>query len=55
MIGRLERSGALLNIQGTVLLRPDEVAQALALVRTRLALLLHCMPAAIAAALLLLQ
>ena len=55
VIGRLERSGALLNIQGTVLLRPGEVAQALALVRTRLALLLHCMPAAIAAALLLLQ
>lgn len=33
-MGRLERSGAVLTLSGTVLLRPGEVAEALALVRS---------------------
>lgn len=36
VIERLERSGAVLNFLGTVLLRPGEVAEALSLVRGRL-------------------
>lgn len=40
-MGRLERSGAVLNLSGTVLLRPGEVAEALALASGQI-LLIRC-------------